>query len=241
MFFLFGLIDYESFHTVDWISLLPIKAVKLDSYKNASCFAEQAAAQLRTTQAERLQTTMEIENKSWNFLFCRYPPQLKYWMPIHYDPIEDGQNKSHLLFSFLIRIVLFLHHAISFIWIITRYENQCFNPRNQNHSVGFVRRVNLFVHRCVTQYAVFTRIKYATTSRNCWTTRYPSRCSNWWAEFFARTHEISCWHAKPRPLTKNHVSWVWNALEVDLFLGSWVASFYRYRCVIDLADRHMCP
>ena len=40
----------------------------------------------------------------------RYPPRLKYWMPIHYDTIEDGQNKkSHLLFSFLVRIVLFLH------------------------------------------------------------------------------------------------------------------------------------
>ena len=39
-----------------------------------------------------------------------YPPRLKYWMPIHYDTIEDGQNKkSHLLFSFLVRIVLFLH------------------------------------------------------------------------------------------------------------------------------------
>ena len=40
----------------------------------------------------------------------RYPPRLKYWMPIHYDTIEDRQNKkSHLLFSFLVRIVLFLH------------------------------------------------------------------------------------------------------------------------------------
>ena len=30
----------------------------------------------------------------------RYPPRLKYWMPVHYDTIEDGQNKqSHLLFS----------------------------------------------------------------------------------------------------------------------------------------------
>ena len=36
--------------------------------------------------------------------------RLKYWMPIHYDNIEDGQNKkSDLLFSFLVRIVLFLH------------------------------------------------------------------------------------------------------------------------------------
>ena len=40
----------------------------------------------------------------------RYPPRLKYWMPIHYDTIKDGQNKkSHLLFSFLVRIVLFSH------------------------------------------------------------------------------------------------------------------------------------
>ena len=29
-----------------------------------------------------------------------HPPQLKYWMPIHYDTIKNGQNKkSHLLFS----------------------------------------------------------------------------------------------------------------------------------------------
>ena len=44
---------------------------------------------------------------------CRhsqYPPRLKYWMPIHYDTIEDGQNKkSHLLFPFLVRIVLILY------------------------------------------------------------------------------------------------------------------------------------
>ena len=37
-------------------------------------------------------------------------PRLKYCMPVHYDTIEDGQNKkAHLLFSFLVRIVLFLH------------------------------------------------------------------------------------------------------------------------------------
>ena len=49
----------------------------------------------------------------------RYPPQLKYWMPIYYDTIEcpsimtpskmGETKKSHLLFSFLVRIVLFLH------------------------------------------------------------------------------------------------------------------------------------
>ena len=37
-------------------------------------------------------------------------PRLKYCIPIHYDTIEDGQNKkSHLLLSFLVRNVLFLH------------------------------------------------------------------------------------------------------------------------------------
>ena len=87
----------------------------------------------------------------------RYPPRLKYWMPIHYDTIEDGQNKkSHLLFSFLVRIVLFLHFIggiylskniiTSFHWLhlnnYTPYENKCFNPRNQIHHVEFVSRVN---------------------------------------------------------------------------------------------------
>ena len=78
-------------------------------------------------------------------------------MPIHYDTIEDGQNKkSHLLFSFLVRIVLFLafyqwdlfvkNIITSFHWFhlnkYTPYENKCFNPRNQNHRVAFVLRVN---------------------------------------------------------------------------------------------------
>ena len=76
----------------------------------------------------------------------RYPPQLKYWMPIHYDTIEDGQTKkSHLLFSFLVRIVLFLHFIgefylsklpfISFHLLhlnnYTPYKNKCFNPRSE--------------------------------------------------------------------------------------------------------------
>ena len=40
----------------------------------------------------------------------RYPPRLKYLMPIYYDTIEDGQNKkSHLIFLFLVRIMLLLH------------------------------------------------------------------------------------------------------------------------------------
>ena len=92
-----------------------------------------------------------------NILSGGYPPRLKYWMPIHYDTIEDGQNKkSHLLFSFLVRIVLFLHFIggiylsktiiTSFHWFhlnnYTPYENKCFNPRNQIHRVEFVTRVN---------------------------------------------------------------------------------------------------
>ena len=42
-------------------------------------------------------------------------PQLKYWMPIHYDTIEYGQKKkiSSFIRSFLVRIVLFLHFMIS--------------------------------------------------------------------------------------------------------------------------------
>ena len=87
----------------------------------------------------------------------RYPPQLKYWMPIHYDTIEDGQNKkSHLLFSFSVRMVLFMyfiggiyrqkyHYIISFgfIWIITPLVKINVHPRIQNHCVAFVTRVNL--------------------------------------------------------------------------------------------------
>ena len=39
-----------------------------------------------------------------------HPPLLKYWMPIHCDTIEDGQNKKiNHLFSLLVRIVLVLH------------------------------------------------------------------------------------------------------------------------------------
>ena len=122
-----------------------------------------------------------LENKRWDFLFCpsstsrwchngwapnilsggcrrsRYPPRLKYWMPLHYDTIEDGQNKkSHLLFSLLVRIVLFLHFIrgiylsksiiTSFHWFhlnnYTPYENKCFNPWNQIHRVEFVTRLN---------------------------------------------------------------------------------------------------
>ena len=113
-------------------------------------------------------------------------PRLKYSMPIYYDTIEDGQNKkSHLSFTFLVRIVLLLFCFVFFFFrrdlfaknIITSFhwlhlnnytpsENKCFNPRNQSHRVAFITRVNSVCVRCVTRYAVFTRVRYATTQRN---------------------------------------------------------------------------
>ena len=84
-------------------------------------------------------TNRDLENKRWDFLFC--PSSMvyagihhsKYWMLIHYDTIEDGQNKKILSFILiLVTIVLFLHfiggiylsqillhHFIGFIWIFT--------------------------------------------------------------------------------------------------------------------------
>ena len=78
-----------------------------------------------------------------------------------FDGVIDGQNKkSHLLFSFSVRIVIVLHfmgriylskislhHFIpAFHWLhlnnYTAYENKCFNPRNQNHQVVIVTRLN---------------------------------------------------------------------------------------------------
>ena len=93
----------------------------------------------------------------------------KYWMPIHYDTIKDGQNKkSHLLFSFLVRIVslcilsagfICQKYYTSFLLNDTPHENKCFIPRNQNHRVTFFLTVNsicvqmpfaiLGVHACM--------------------------------------------------------------------------------------------
>ena len=154
-------------------------------------------------------------------------------MPIHYDTIEDGQNKkSHLFFSFLVRIVLFLHFIggiyllkniiTSLNWFhlnnYTPYENKCFNPRNQIHCVEFVTCVNPFAYRCVTRYAVFTRVKYATTPRNYWM-RYPPRYSNGWAEF---------WSEPMKPLVNklNHAHWLrissnWSPVQVSVSSVLW--------------------
>ena len=105
-------------------------------------------------------------------------PRLKYWMPIHYDTIKEGQNKkSHLSLSFLVRIVLLLHftsriyfskillhHFIDFIWIITPLMK--INVLIQETEITAWRSSHayiLFAYRCVTWYAVFTSIKYATT------------------------------------------------------------------------------
>ena len=75
---------------------------------------------------------------------------LKYWMPIHYDTIGDGQKKSSFILIF-VRIVLFLffigriylskislHQFISIIWIITPLIKTTFQPQNQNHRMVFI-------------------------------------------------------------------------------------------------------
>ena len=133
-----------------------------------------------------------------------YPPWLKFWMPIHYDTIKDGQNKiSHLLFSFLVRIVLFLHFIggiylskillhqfIGFIWIITPLIKTNVSIQETKFIAWHSSRtLILFAYRCVTRYAVFTCVKYATTPRKSWT-RYPPRYSNGWAEFWSEPMKL---------------------------------------------------
>ena len=62
------------------------------------------------------------------------------------------------------------------------------------------------------QYAVFTRVKYATTLHNCWT-RYPPRYSNGWAEF---------WSDPMKPLVNNlnHAHWL------RISNKGWLVTFY---------------
>ena len=49
----------------------------------------------------------------------------KYWMPIHYDTIEDGQNKtSHRFFSnyFLCLFSMYLQYVVSFPFLQLRLD-----------------------------------------------------------------------------------------------------------------------
>ena len=160
---------------------------------------------------------------------CRYPPQSKYWMPTHYDTIKDGQNKkkSHLLFSFLLRIVIFFafyrrdllvkNILTSFQWLhvnnYTPYENKCFNPRNQIHHVTFVT--------CINSVCVQMRhaIRHVQAHIN-----YPAERAihhglviNGWS--FGQSNEISCWQAKSYPLT-NNVS-MYDTTDYDLICSYW--------------------
>ena len=136
-------------------------------------------------------------------------------MPIHYDTIKDGQNKiSHLLFSFLVRIVLFLHfiggiylskillhHFIGFIWIITPLMKTNVSIQETKFIAWrWSRAWILFAYRCVTRFAVFTRVKYATTPRKSWT-RCPPRYSNGWAEFWSEPMKLLV-------DTLNHAHWL---------------------------------
>ena len=61
-----------------------------------------------------------------------------------------------------------------------------FQPQNQNHCVAFVTRVN----------SVCVQTRHEIRGVHAHRVRNYSR---------ARTNEISCKHAKPRPLTKNGI------------------------------------
>ena len=93
-------------------------------------------------------------------------------------PSKMGKTKKNLIFHshslgmcyFCIssRDLFDKNMITSFHWLhlnnYAPYENKFFNPRNQDHRVAFITLVNS-LYRCVTRYAVFTRVKYATTPR----------------------------------------------------------------------------
>ena len=103
-----------------------------------------------------------------------HPPRLKYWMPIHYDTIEDGQNKtSHLLFSFLL-IVLFLHfidvihlsklslhHSIGVVWIIILLMKI-------NVSIREIKTIACCLPRFVSTFAYSASCKTKCTRADLW-------------------------------------------------------------------------
>ena len=144
-------------------------------------------------------------------------PRLKYWMPIHYETIEDGQNKKfHLLFSFLDRIVLFLHFIvgiylskislhlfIGFIWIIiplTKINVSIQGTKIISCHVRHARKFRLRTDalremRC--SRALNTQLPRVIAERAI----HHGIVMD--GRILARSNEMSCWYAKPRPLTKN--------------------------------------
>ena len=79
---------------------------------------------------------------------------IKYWMPIHYDTIKNGQKKissfslilswNWVIFAFYWQICQKCYYKFTSFHLnnYTPYENKCFNPSNQIHGVAFVMRVN---------------------------------------------------------------------------------------------------
>ena len=143
-----------------------------------------------------------LENKRWDFSFLPiFDGVIMDWHPIFWvvDAGVAGIHHDCVIFAFYRRDLFVKNIITSFYWFhlnnYTPYENKCFNPRNQIHRVEFV---------CVQMRhaigAVFTRVKYASTPRNCWT-RYPPRYSNGWAEFCSEP-------MKPLVNKLNHAHWL---------------------------------
>ena len=62
---------------------------------------------------------------------CRrsqYPQGLKYWMPIQYDTIEDGQNKKLIIFYSLIEIHMQFFVCLS--WCPLSYDSTSESSKN---------------------------------------------------------------------------------------------------------------
>ena len=113
----------------------------------------------------------------WSILRIRQYPYFK-WSASNTIEILDAHplwhhrrwaKKFHLLFLFLVRIVLFLpficwvyllklYHFISIICTYyTCHGNKCFNPKHQNRCVAFVLCVNSVCASCNTQ-CMYTRL-----------------------------------------------------------------------------------
>ena len=128
-----------------------------------------------------------------------HPPWLKYWMPIHYDTIQDGRNKkSHLLFSFLVRIVLFLHftswiylskillhHFICIIWIIHPLRKLMFRSKKPKLLCGdhHTRRFCLCTDASCYMRSAHVLNKHLPHVISEWAIRL--LCNNGWEEFWS--------------------------------------------------------